>query len=104
MPELRSANRTVRFAAERAARNTPIQGTSADVIKLAMVRVHERMGAARVESRMLLTVHDELVFEVPAGERVAMTALVREAMEQVVALEVPLLVEVGSGPSWGAAK
>lgn len=102
--DLGSANRTVRFAAERVARNTPIQGTSADVIKLAMVRVHERMKAAQVESRMLLTVHDELVFEVPPGEREPMTALVREAMEGVVQLEVPLLVEVGAGVSWGAAK
>jgi len=104
VPELKSANRTVRFAAERIARNTPIQGTSADVIKVAMVRVHERMRAAKVESRMLLTVHDELVFEVPPSERDAMAKLVRETMESVVKLDVPLLVEVGSGPSWGTAK
>ena len=104
VPDLRSANRTVRFAAERIARNTPIQGTSADVIKLAMIRVHERMSAARLESRMLLTVHDELVFEVPPQEREVMAALVRETMERVVTLDVPLLVEVGSGVSWGSAK
>jgi len=62
------------------------------------------MRAAKVESRMLLTVHDELVFEVPPSERVAMATLVRETMESVVKLDVPLLVEVGSGPSWGTAK
>ena len=101
--DLASSNRTVRFAAERVARNTPIQGTSADILKRAMVTICERMREARVESRMLLTVHDELIFEVPRDEQEAMTTLVRTAMEGAIALEVPLLVEVGCGPNWGAA-
>ena len=103
VPDLASSNRTVRFAAERVARNTPIQGTSADILKRAMVTICERMRDARVESRMLLTVHDELIFEVPRDEQEAMTTLVRTAMEGAIALEVPLLVEVGCGPNWGAA-
>jgi DNA polymerase-1 len=103
VPDLASSNRTVRFAAERVARNTPIQGTSADILKRAMVTICERMRDARVESRMLLTVHDELIFEVPRDEQQAMTTLVRTAMEGAIALEVPLLVEVGCGPNWGAA-
>ena len=103
VPDLNSANRTVRFAAERVARNTPIQGTSADILKRAMVTVCERMRDAGVASRMLLTVHDELIFEVPRAEQEAMTSLVRGAMEGAITLEVPLLVEVGCGPNWGAA-
>ena len=75
----------------------------ADILKRAMVTICERMREARVESRMLLTVHDELIFEVPRTEQESMTTLVRTAMEGAIALEVPLLVEVGCGPNWGAA-
>jgi len=103
LPDLQSRNRTLRAAAERMARNTPIQGSAADIMKLAMVAVQRRLDAEDAESRMLLTVHDELVFEAPPGEEDALTDLVREAMVGVVSMRVPLEVEVGIGDTWGAA-
>ena len=80
--------------------NTPLQGTAADLIKLAMIRIDEDIRTRELKSRMTLQVHDELVFEVPESELDAMKMLVREHMERVYALEVPLLVEVGAGPNW----
>lgn len=103
LPDLGSSNRALRLAAERMATNTPIQGTSADIIKLAMIAVDRRLREAGSRARMLLTVHDELVFEVPAEERDALAALVRETMEGVMKLDVPLVVECGWGADWGAA-
>ena len=97
----------LRKAAERVARNTPIQGTAADIIKVAMVRIERALERRRrnvAEAQMLLTVHDELVFEAPPGEREALTTLVREEMGGAMKLDVPLVVQVGWGESWGAAK
>ena len=85
---------------ERLAMNTPIQGTAADLLKLAMIACDQRVREAGLASRMLLTVHDELVFEVPEAELDAMQALVKHAMETVAPLKVPLLVEIGWGDHW----
>ncbi len=80
--------------------NTPLQGTAADLIKLAMIRIDEDLRARKLQSRMLLQVHDDLLFEVPHSEVEIMRALVREKMETAYALKVPLLVEMGVGPNW----
>ena len=103
LPDLHSPNRALRLTAERVAQNTPIQGTAADIIKLAMLRVDERLTAEKVATRMVSTVHDELVFEVPEAEKSAVGAMVKETMEGVMKLEVPLLVECGWGKNWGDA-
>jgi DNA polymerase-1 len=89
--------------AERMALNAPIQGSAADIIKLAMLRVHEQLSAAKLHSRMLLQVHDELVLEVAPGERDEVEALVRTAMADAYRLDVPLDVSVGVGTNWDIA-
>jgi DNA polymerase-1 len=83
--------------------NTPIQGTAADIVKLAMLRVEQAIGRSRLDARMILQVHDELVLEVADGEAAAAEALLREAMEGAAALRVPLEVEVGKARSWAEA-
>ena len=103
MPELVSNDRRVAQAAERTAANTPIQGSAADLIKLAMVAIDRRIRAEGLEVRMLLQVHDELVFEVPEGQCETAAAVVRHEMENVCPLRVPLRVEVGSGRTWADA-
>jgi DNA polymerase-1 len=103
LPDLRSRNRALRQAAERMAVNTVIQGTAADLIKKAMVEVHEAIREAGLRARMLLQVHDELVFEVPADELSTLSALVKARMEGVYALSVPLVADVGSGKNWREA-
>ena len=103
LPELDSPNRQIREAAERAALNAPIQGSAADIIKVAMIGVDEALREAGLASRMLLQVHDELLFEVAAGEREQLEALVRDRMGGAYPLDVPLEVSVGYGPSWHAA-
>ena len=103
LPELDSSNRQLREAAERAALNAPIQGSAADIIKVAMINVDTAITAAGLESRMLLQVHDELLFEVASGEREALEALVREKMGSAYPLDVPLEVSVGYGRTWDAA-
>ncbi|KAB7753140.1 DNA polymerase I [Mycolicibacterium mucogenicum DSM 44124] len=103
LPELDSSNRNVREAAERAALNAPIQGSAADIIKVAMINVDRAMKDAGLKSRVLLQVHDELLFEVAEGERDALETLVREQMGSAYPLDVPLEVSVGYGPSWDAA-
>ncbi|WP_197040207.1 DNA polymerase I [Mycobacterium sp. URHB0044] len=103
LPELDSSNRNVREAAERAALNAPIQGSAADIIKVAMINVDLALKDSGLTSRMLLQVHDELLFEVAEGEREALEALVRENMGGAYPLDVPLEVSVGYGRSWDAA-
>ncbi|MGJ6123779.1 DNA polymerase I [Mycolicibacterium sp. Y3] len=103
LPELDSSNRNVREAAERAALNAPIQGSAADIIKVAMINVDEAIKSAGLRSRMLLQVHDELLFEVAEGERGTLEALVREHMGNAYPLDVPLEVSVGYGRSWDTA-
>ncbi len=100
LPDINSRNQPVRSNAERQAINMPIQGTAADMIKLAMIRIHARLAAERLSARMLLQVHDELVFEVPAAEAEAAGRLVRDEMEAALPLTVPVLVDVGIGGNW----
>ena len=100
IPDINSKNATQRGFAERTAVNTPLQGTAADLIKLAMIRIDAEIRERNLKSRMTLQVHDELVFEVPDEEVDAMRSLVREHMEKAYSLEVPLLVEVGVGLNW----
>jgi DNA polymerase-1 len=100
IPDIHSKNANQRGFAERTAVNTPLQGTAADLIKLAMIRIDEEIRKRGLKSRMTLQVHDELVFEVPEPEVDEMKALVREHMEKAHALAVPLLVELGVGPNW----
>ncbi|MCX2932920.1 DNA polymerase I [Mycobacterium sp. CVI_P3] len=103
LPELDSSNRQVREAAERAALNAPIQGSAADIIKVAMIRVDEALRSSGLASRMLLQVHDELLFEVAEGERDAVEELVRDKMGAAYPLDVALEVSVGYGRSWDTA-
>jgi len=100
IPDINSKNSIQRGFAERTAVNTPLQGTAADLIKLAMIRIDAALEQRRLKSRMTLQVHDELVFEVPDKEVETIESLVREQMERVHALAVPLLVEIGIGPNW----
>ncbi|MGW0981086.1 DNA polymerase I [Streptomyces xiamenensis] len=103
LPDLTSSNRQRREMAERMALNAPIQGTAADIVKIAMLRVDEALTEQRLTSRMLLQVHDEIVLEVAPGEHEAVEALVREQMPNAVSLRAPLDVSVGWGPTWEAA-
>ncbi|HSE50202.1 MAG TPA: DNA polymerase I [Terriglobales bacterium] len=100
IPDIHSKNPTMRGFAERSAVNTPLQGTAADLIKLAMIRIDDELRAKKMKSRMTLQVHDELVFEVPKEEVETMRALVRDMMESVHPLRVPLEVDLGVGPNW----
>jgi DNA polymerase-1 len=101
--DLASSNRMVRDNAERAALNAPIQGTSADIMKIAMIRAVEAVRSASLSSRLLLQVHDELIFEVAPGETDRLRVIVEEAMEHAVSLTVPLDVQIGLGLSWKEA-
>ncbi|MEU5696987.1 DNA polymerase I [Actinosynnema sp. NPDC020468] len=103
LPDLNSDNRQRREMAERMALNAPIQGSAADIIKVAMLGVHQALESSDLRSRMLLQVHDELVLEIAEGEREAVEALVREHMGNAHTLSVPLEVSVGVGHSWDAA-
>jgi DNA polymerase I len=100
LPELRSGNPNLRSFAERVATNAPIQGTAADMIKIAMIRMGAAMTEARLASRMLLQVHDELLFEAPPEEEERLMALAAEVMEGAMTLEVPLKVDVKAGADW----
>jgi len=100
IPDIDASNRMSREGAERVATNMPIQGTAADIIKLAMIKVHERLKTGGFKSKMILQVHDELVFEVIDDELEQMSVLVREIMEQAMELDIPLTVDVGVGDNW----
>ena len=101
IPEINSSNRQVREAAERMAINMPVQGTSADIIKVAMINLCREMEKQRLKSKMLLQVHDELVFEVPEGELKTIRALVLDVMSTALKLSVPLKVDTKTGNNWG---
>jgi DNA polymerase I len=103
LPELRSGAPVRRQAAERAAINAPMQGTAADLIKLAMIAVQKWLDETRAEAKLIMQVHDELVLEVPDAQIQEVTARVRELMQSVAALDVPLVVEVGAGENWDKA-
>jgi DNA polymerase-1 len=100
LPDLRSNNPVARNAAERMAMNAPVQGTASDMIKIAMVRVHEALRARGLRTRMLLQVHDELLFEAPVEEVETVEALAREIMAAALPLHVPVVVDVKSGKDW----
>ena len=101
LPDIHSANRTVRQFAERNAINTPIQGSAADMVKLAMINVHDEMMRRKLQSKMILQVHDELVFDVYKPELEELTAMVKDKMSTAIAnLPVPIVVDAGIGNDW----
>jgi len=102
IPEINSPNRMIREGAERMAINMPVQGTSSDIIKVAMINLYREMRQRGLKSRMILQVHDELIFEVPLDEVQEMTVLVRDRMSHAIHLDVPTKVDIKSGPNWGA--
>jgi DNA polymerase-1 len=104
IPEIKDRNFNQRSYGERNAQNSPLQGSAADLIKLAMVRIHRALRERGLKSRMLLQVHDELVFEAPPDEVQTLSELVRQQMENVTPLRVPLVVDIGTGPNWLEAK
>lgn len=104
LPELKSSNFNMRSFGERVALNMPIQGTAADIIKLAMVRVHRRLAAEGLEARLIMQVHDELIVECPEAEASRVEALLQQEMQGVAELSVPLLAEAHTGRNWLAAK
>ena len=100
LPDINSANNTLKSFAERNAINTPVQGSAADLIKLAMIEIHKEMAARQMKSRMLLQVHDELVFEAALEEVDELKALIKDKMENAYPFNVPMLVEAGTGENW----
>ena len=103
IPEIKSESHQMREAAKRAAINTPLQGSAADIIKKAMINIHKRLREEKFSAKMLLQVHDELVFEVPREEVEKLRNMVKEEMEGVVELRVPLVVDIGVGDNWAEA-
>lgn len=103
LPDLKSQNRQVREAAERVAVNSPVQGSAADLIKLAMIQLAKKISEKKLKSTMILQVHDELLFECPEDEEQEIRALVKKEMEEVVPLKVPLVVDMGWGENWNTA-
>ena len=104
LPELASSNHNIRAFGERVARNMPIQGTAADIIKIAMIKVHERLKKENMRSRLILQVHDELIVEAPEDEAEKAAQLLSEEMENAVSLAVPLTADAGTGKTWYEAK
>ncbi|MEI7513618.1 MAG: DNA polymerase I, partial [bacterium] len=104
LPELNATNHILRGSAERMAMNMPIQGTAADLMKLAMINIYQELQKLSPKTKMLLQVHDELVLEVPDTEVNVVSAFIKEKMEKVVKLAVPVTVEIGVGKNWGEAK
>jgi DNA polymerase-1 len=100
LPEINSSNAPVRQFAERTAINTPIQGTAADLIKVAMINISHLIAKKHLLTSMIMQVHDELVFEVPLAEKEEVLALVKKEMEEVISLKVPLRVDICSGKNW----
>ena len=104
LPELTASNRNTRAFGERVAMNTPIQGTAADIIKIAMVRVYRRLKKEGLKARLLLQVHDELIVEAPASEAEQVKRLLKEEMEDAVHMEVPMEVSAKTGKTWYESK
>jgi DNA polymerase-1 len=100
IPDMESRNPNQRGFAERTAINTPLQGTAADLIKLAMISIDRQLTERKLKTRMILQVHDELIFEVPLDEKAEIETLVRTEMEGVIKLKVPLVADLGFGPNW----
>ena len=104
LPDITSRNFNLRSFAERTAMNTPIQGSAADIIKLAMINMSERLEKEKLQAKLLLQVHDELIFEVPPEEIAILEKIVPEEMENAIALDIPLKVDYSYGPTWYDAK
>ena len=104
IPEINHANRQLREAAERMAINMPVQGTSADIIKVAMINLDREIAKRKLKSQMILQVHDELIFEVPKAEMEEMGKLSSELMSTALELSVPLKVDIKTGLNWGEMK
>jgi DNA polymerase-1 len=100
LPDINSRNAVVRSFSERNAINAPLQGSAADIIKAAMINIYRRMAAEGLKSRMVLQVHDELVFDTVPGEESQIAAIVTQEMENVIKLSIPLLAECGEGKNW----
>jgi DNA polymerase-1 len=100
LPDITSTNNAVRAQAERIAINAPMQGSAADIIKVAMVNIHRELRTRRMESKLLLQVHDELVLDVKLAEADAVQELVRRGMEHAMELAVPLVVDMNMGKNW----
>ena len=98
--EIKSTNRNIRSFGERAAMNMPLQGSSADIIKIAMINVHKRLNAEGFKAKLVLQIHDELIIDCPKNEANAVCELLKEEMENAVQLSVPLTVEASIGQSW----
>ena len=104
IPELKSSNFMQRSFGERVAMNSPIQGTAADIIKIAMIRVHDRLARERLRSRLILQVHDELLIEAYEDETEQVERILQEEMQQAAALDVPLEIDMHRGRNWYEAK
>ena len=100
MPDIHNRNMGLRQFAERQAINAPMQGTAADIIKIAMVKISRQLSAQKLSSTMIMTVHDELVFDVPQEEVKSMVSLVRQEMEGAMDLSVPMKTSIKVGPNW----
>jgi DNA polymerase I len=100
IPDMQSRNANLRGFAERTAVNTPLQGTAADLIKVAMIRIDRRLKVEKFAAKMTLQVHDELLFDVPEKEVERLKELVRHEMETVIELKVPIVADCGVGPNW----
>ena len=98
--DINSANATVRGFAERNAINAPIQGSAADMIKIAMINIHRELKAQKLDSRMTMQVHDELVFDVPNHEIEKIKPIISEGMKNAIKTSVPIMVEIGTGMNW----
>ena len=100
LPEIKSSNFNTRSFGERVAMNMPIQGTAADIIKMAMVNVHKRLEEEGLKARLILQIHDELIIDTPFDEEQRVRKLLEECMQNVMKLKVPLIADVSSGHSW----
>jgi DNA polymerase-1 len=103
LPDINSGMQQVQAASERLATNMPIQGTAADIMKLAMIEIHKELGKISPESKMLMQVHDELVFEVPKKDEKRVSQFIQETMESATELQVPIVAEACSGNNWQEA-
>ena len=102
LPEITSSNSNIRTSAERMAINMPVQGTAGDLIKLAMIQIQERLDSSTMSSKMVLQIHDELLFESPLEEKNPLSEILEELMPQALpGISVPLLIDIKTGPNWG---
>ena len=104
IPELKSNNYMVRQFGSRAAMNTPIQGTAADIMKIAMIKVYQEIQKRGLQSKVILQVHDEMMIEAPESEKQEIKSILKQCMEEAVNLEVPLIAEISEAPNWYECK